>query len=230
MKGLSFKKAVANAKRELLENGCIEGKLLFNKGDKLVCCPLLFNGDADKDAKQKALNHEFRSGIFKDVDEYYYVAEAWVGAQLNKDKPDMPPNIKPSMQVDRKEAMIVVQFCRDGKNEMFLQDFKRNHTGKTRLVGKPMVTKDVKQSMSKMNFFADPVALKKDWDKTSADQQEKFHNAMLEKLKVFVAVEFEAMVNDPSEANTKAFVAKVDEFATMEEKRIKSKLFEDLEQ
>jgi hypothetical protein len=148
------------------------------------------------------MEDEIRGLVKKsNVDNYFYVAEAWT-TQLTKDNPVMSP----SRSVDRKEVLMIAEFKRDGSGESIMREFKRKDD---KIIWQERAVQKNNEASSSADFFSDPDAVRSKMSEGAFQHNKEYMENFSKQLFKKYGAEFEKCVNKEDEAGFKELMKKI---------------------
>ena len=140
------------AKSVLVENGSHERQFMFVSPDgKYENVLIEKHSDFSETLVLKYIREYIKTNK---IDKYYMMFESWMG----KNK-----NVRPSEDSEKREALCILEFNKDGKNKQVFQFFKRV---KKKIIFEERIAElDYKNSATKFDFFKSEDEIQKNMDK-----------------------------------------------------------------
>jgi len=219
MNGLTLQKVEQMAMECLEKTGKHSPQIIVETPHGVVMVVLCFRNQDEK----KKMHEQIRGLIQKSkVNNYFYVAEAWMSEQ-KKDN----PAILPSRDIDRKEVLIVSEFRKDGFGESIMNEFERKGDS---IIWKARNLQKSNEASSLLDFFSDRDAVRSKIDKGVFQHNKDYMDAFSRKLAKKYGRDFELCAETKDEVRFKEVMAKILGEMDDEMKRVNLRVLEDPEE
>jgi hypothetical protein len=206
--------------KEVLEvKGSHQPQLMGVKPNgEIVIALLMFRNNEEKEQIRQVTRHLIEK---ENITHYFTIMESWLSQQDGS-----MPYVQPSKRVDRKEALVIIEFRKGEKEKGFAQIFSRK--GKKIVWGEK---NELGESHSIWNFFLEEEGVNERMDKVVKDTNEKYVKQMAKKMSDKFKPQFNEMLAEKDQQKKEELAHKLAEdmfnWAENEKKKLDKKRFEE---